>query len=84
MTDREKPVNILSAKIHPREGADPAEVVAEYLLDSGVVPVVRCRECRHHTDEEPGMVYCPLMLGGWRENGWYCADGERREEDAAD
>lgn len=33
------------------------------------VPVVRCRECKHHEDEEPGMVYCP-----------HIADGERREQ----
>ena len=43
------------------------------------VPVVRCRECKHHEDEEIGMVYCPNMIGGWVVENWYCADGERKE-----
>lgn len=42
MTDRERLIEILSVPIHPRIGADPAEVVADYLLDNGViVPPVR-------------------------------------------
>ena len=43
------------------------------------VPVVRCRECKHHEDEEIGMVYCPNMIGGWVVENWFCADGERKE-----
>ena len=43
------------------------------------VPVVRCRECKHHEDEEIGMVYCPNALGGWVAENWFCADGERKE-----
>lgn len=23
------------------------------------VPVVRCEDCKHHEDEQPGMVWCP-------------------------
>lgn len=36
MTIREKLVNLLKVPIHPRIDADPAEVVADYLLDNGV------------------------------------------------
>ena len=43
------------------------------------VPVVRCRECKHHEDEEIGMVYCPNAFGGWVRENWFCADGERKE-----
>ena len=46
------------------------------------VPVVRCRECKHHEDEEIGMVYCPNMIGGWVVENWFCADGERKEGQA--
>ena len=46
------------------------------------VPVVRCRECKHHEDEEIGMVYCPNALGGWVAENWFCADGERKEGQA--
>ena len=34
MTDREKLLEILSAPIYMREGADPAEAVADFLLDN--------------------------------------------------
>lgn len=37
MTERERLIEILSVPIHPRIGADPAEVVADYLLDNGVI-----------------------------------------------
>jgi hypothetical protein len=36
MTDREKLIEILRVPIYPHEQADPAEVVADYLLDNGV------------------------------------------------
>lgn len=45
------------------------------------VEVCRCLECKHHEDEEIGMVYCPNMLGGWVEENWFCADGERKDGD---
>ena len=45
-----------------------------------VVEVVRCKDCKFHTDEEPGMVYCPGILGNWVNENWYCADGEREDE----
>lgn len=36
MSNREKLIEILSRKIHPREGIDPAIVVADYLLDNDI------------------------------------------------
>jgi len=36
MTAREKLIQILKVPIHPHLDADPAEVVADYLLDNGV------------------------------------------------
>ena len=45
------------------------------------VPVVRCKECKYHEDEEIGMVYCPRQIGGWVKTDWFCADGERRSDD---
>lgn len=44
-----------------------------------VAPVVRCRECKHHEDEEIGIVYCPNAIGGWVGEDWFCADGERKD-----
>lgn len=37
MTDRERLIEILSKQIYPKVGVDPAEVVADYLLDNGVI-----------------------------------------------
>lgn len=37
MNERDRLIEILSAPIFPRIGADPAEVVADYLLDNGVI-----------------------------------------------
>ena len=37
MTKRERLIELLSTKIYPREGADPAEVLADYLLDNSVI-----------------------------------------------
>ena len=58
--------------------------VVEFLEDMpkvDAVPVVRCKDCIHHTDEEPGMVYCPAVIGGWVSNDFFCGDGEREEND---
>lgn len=53
--------------------------VIEQLVDGGtLVEVVRCRDCKHHEDESPGMVYCPNQVGGWVCEDFFCADGERR------
>ena len=45
------------------------------------VPVVRCKDCKHHEDEELGMVYCPDQVGGWVSDDFFCKGGERREND---
>lgn len=42
------------------------------------VEVVRCKDCRWHENEEPGMVWCPYVIGSWASNNWYCAYGERK------
>lgn len=42
--------------------------------------LVRCKDCRLHEQEQPGMVYCPAVVGGWVEENWFCKGGERRSE----
>lgn len=41
--------------------------------------IIHCGNCKHHSDEEPGMVYCPEIIGGWVKNDHFCAiwDGKR-------
>lgn len=45
------------------------------------VEVVRCKDCKHHTEEDLGMVYCPHVIGGWESMFHFCSHGERREDD---
>lgn len=42
------------------------------------IPVVRCRDCKFYygINEECG------CNGGYNSEDWYCADGERRDDDA--
>ena len=49
-THKEKLIDILSIPIHPRIGADYTEVVSDYLLDNDVLPVVRCKDCKHYKE----------------------------------
>jgi len=41
--------------------------------------LVRCKDCRHHEKEydQPGMVYCYEIVGGWVDDNWFCSKGER-------
>lgn len=54
--------------------------VLEELPTIDSVPVVRCKDCRYHEDEQPGMVYCPATVGGWVEDDWFCKGGERKDD----
>lgn len=66
-----------------------AKMVFPILVDYGsikaelekqdIVKVIRCKDCKHHEDEENGMVYCESVIGGWADEDWFCADGERKE-----
>lgn len=78
MAEREKLIEILSTKIHPREGVDPAEVVADFLLDHDVLPVVRCRDCAKR-----GRGDCPMEQAyPWvsSDSDGFCHRGARKED----
>ena len=42
--------------------------------------LIRCKDCVYHEDVEPGMVYCPNIVGGWVAEEGYCYLAERKEE----
>ena len=80
---REKLIEILSVPIYPHELADPAEVVADYLLDNDVVPVVRCKDCKHYEIGKDYLSYCNHCDGGiadYPRQDDFCSYGERRSE----
>lgn len=94
MSSREKLIEILSCKVHPRDGIDPAVVVADYLLDNDILPVVHCRDCKHaepykRTDGATGY-YCHCQYTVFeygdrrkytpvRASDDYCSYGERED-----
>lgn len=55
----------------------------EYRKSVDWEPLVRCKDCKQHEDEEPGMVYCPIIVGGWVSKDFFCKWGKRREEGGA-
>lgn len=57
------------------------ERVFESMQPVDSVSVVRCKECKYHTDDEPGAVYCPDRVGGWVDEDFFCKDGDRSIED---
>lgn len=55
------------------------DVLAKYPA-ADVAEVVRCKDCKYRKNEQPSMVYCPHMIGGWVGENWFCAGGKRRNE----
>ena len=41
--------------------------------------IIRCKDCKWHEIYEPGMVYCPNIVGGWIQDDFYCACGARMD-----
>ena len=75
-TEMERNRNLVFAACEIKQ--DFADMISDFpTVDA--VEVVRCRECKYHEEEGIDMVYCPNMIGGWVENEWFCANGERKE-----
>lgn len=59
LEDKVKLMEILSVPIYPRIGADPAEVVADYLLDNEVRPTKHAHWClERKLDGKPFCFHC--------------------------
>lgn len=41
--------------------------------------IVRCRDCVHKEKEQPGMIFCPLMVGSWVDEDHFCKWGDREK-----
>ena len=61
----------------------PLAIAYLALTEDDSVPVVHRKDCKHHENEEIGMVYCPNQIGGWVKENWFCADGERKDDENA-
>lgn len=64
MTDKERLIEILNTKIHRKNGVPLEVVIADYLLDNDVLPVTRCKDCKHAKAPEtpPYMLKRPDIL----------------------
>ena len=79
-TKRDRLIDILSVPIHPRIGADYTEVVADYLLDNDVFPIVRCKDCKRGKpdticDDYTACEYLETVM----PNSGFCSYGERKD-----
>lgn len=43
--------------------------------------IVRCKDCKHHEDEDLKTVYCPNIVGGWVDYDFYCRDGKEKSNE---
>ena len=91
---RERLIEILRKPIFPHELVDPTDAVADYLMDNDVLPVVRCKHCKHWHEEtgwctkhshfigRDGMACHPSQSSEWKmfEADYFCKDGERRND----
>lgn len=58
----------------------PVVIHAKNAPTVDAVPVVRCKDCRWHEDEEPGMVWCSHIVSSWMEEEDFCSMGKRMDE----
>lgn len=78
-TKRDRLIDILSIPIHPRIGADYTEVVADYLLDNDVLPVVRCKDCKRGKPKTICDYTACEYLETVMPNSGFCSYGERKD-----
>ena len=65
----------------------PTRADVNILVDAMPDAIVRCKDCKYgdsikNAKGEP-MIDCVLFFDGWlKEPDWFCADGERKGDDA--
>ena len=81
---KERLMEILRNPIYPHLDVDPIEALADYLIDSGVVIPIHCKDCKHWSDGVRGCTEhvkcCKIGFYMVGENG-YCVYGERKDND---
>ena len=81
---KEKMMEILRNPIYPHLDVDSIEALADYLMDSGVVVPVRCKECKHWSGGVGGCTdhvkCCKIGFYMVGEDG-YCVYGERKTDE---
>ena len=60
------------------------QYVADELIAKGVVPVVRCKDCRWsrtNQKDDADVYYCELRTGRAYHSGDFCSYGAKKEDD---
>lgn len=66
-------------KMLPEQRIEKPDMLSvEVRQGISVKEIVRCKDCIHNRGTQPGMVFCPQIVGSWVEEDFYCADAERR------
>ena len=71
---REKMIELIKRNPY----ANTPDSIADYLIANNVVPVVRCKDCKHYTPVEGGKPLCALHSIAVAYDD-FCSYGERRE-----
>jgi len=84
MPDREKYIKVLSKTVKTvkeynedapiKISLECVEDILELLKEQP--QIVRCKDCKKHYNE------LKCRCGGYTPNDWFCADGERQDDDA--
>ena len=56
------------------------KVATPYAPLVNVVEVVRCKDCRWWTKQEKSIQGRCALTGTYPTGGWYCGNGERRDD----
>jgi len=67
--------------VESSEAIDHFQRIVDLAHTVDAIKVVRCIDCQHHEEEEPGMIWCPIIKGSWVSEDFFCADGIRREDE---
>ena len=79
---RDRLVELLEQKMHPYLADD----IADFLIENGVVPVVRCKDCKYYKAQKQSVnwknkkKYCCRVVALKVNENDYCSYGERKCE----
>ena len=62
-------------------GIERAESEIECAPTIDAVPVIRCKDCKWWTKQEKSIQGRCALTGTYPTGGWYCGNGERKDDD---
>jgi hypothetical protein len=78
---REMLMQRLHGIVYIDQSKDLYEAVADCLLCRDIVPVVRCKDCKHTDDDGCGAIYCEKWDRWEMPEDFFCSYGERKNNE---